>query len=207
MHTKSMLAIAAVAAAGGGVHAEVVPFTGWVEESTEMTGATFSGTADYSFAGGDTGSLVLSIMNDTPADVSGFLTGLVFNIGSSDAAAMAELVGASDPDFLDTGEENAAPFGMFDAGAALNANWQGGGNPSGGIAVGDMETFEFLVTASDASSLTALDFLGGGTEIGMVVRFGGLADGGSDKVPNFVPAPGAAALLGLGGLVAMRRRR
>jgi MYXO-CTERM domain-containing protein len=41
-----------------------------------------------------------------------------------------------------------------------------------------------------------------------VVRFRGMAEGGSDKVPaNQLPAPGAIALLGLTGAVSRRRRR
>jgi MYXO-CTERM domain-containing protein len=39
-----------------------------------------------------------------------------------------------------------------------------------------------------------------------VVRFRGMENGGSDKVPaNQLPAPGAAALLGLAGLLVRRR--
>jgi hypothetical protein len=46
---------------------------------------------------------------------------------------------------------------------------------------------------------------------GMSVRFTGISAGESATVTNFtytlVPTPGAAALLGLGGLLAARRRR
>jgi len=187
--------------------ADIIGFSGAVGASTEMTGATYSGTMDYQFTGDDMGTLFLTIANDTPEDVGGFLTGVVFNVNSNDDEAAAQLVLASDPDFLDTDEEAAPPFGTFDAGVALGANWSGGANPALGLGVGAEGVFEFKVTASDASSLMAIDFLGGSLdEIGMVVRFRGLNDGGSDKVPN-VPAPGAAGLLALGGLFAARRRR
>jgi hypothetical protein len=45
---------------------------------------------------------------------------------------------------------------------------------------------------------------------GMSVQFSGISAGESATITNFtyvVPTPGAAALLGLGGLLAARRRR
>ncbi|MBX3409403.1 MAG: PEP-CTERM sorting domain-containing protein [Phycisphaeraceae bacterium] len=47
----------------------------------------------------------------------------------------------------------------------------------------------------------------GAEEAGWVVQNGGTQSGGHVYVISFVPAPGALALLGMGGLVAARRRR
>lgn len=198
-------AFAAVGAVTAFAHADIVNFSGSVGDSTGQTGATYSGTIDYTFDGGSAGSLVITLSNDTPQNVGGFLTGFVFNIDSTDPAAAASLTSAGNPNFLDTGSENAAPFGLFDAGAALGADWTGGGQPSGGIAVGGAAAFSFDITASDASNLSASSFLNGPNDFDFVVRFRGLTGGGSDKVP--VPAPAATALLALAGAFATRRSR
>lgn len=186
-------------------NADIIGIGGSIGDSTEQTGATFSGTIDYTHLGGSSGSVVITLDNDTPPAVGGYITGFVFNIDSMDAGASAVLSSATNPNFLDTGNEPAPPFGDFLAGAALGADWTGGGSPNGGIAVGDSAMFTFDVTASDAGSLSALSFINGPNDFDFVVRFRGLNNGGSDKVP--VPAPSGAAALGLGALMAARRRR
>lgn len=185
--------------------ADIINISGDVGNSTEQTGATFSGTISYLFNGGSSGTAVISLINETPPAVGGFLTGFVFNIDSTDGAASATLTSASNPLFLDTGSESAAPFGMFDAGAALGANWLGGGSPTGGLAVGQTGSFTFSVIAADTSSLSASSFLNGPNEFNFAVRFRGLTGGGSDKVP--VPAPASLAAVVLGGGIATRRKR
>lgn len=199
------LAFGASVVLAGAASADIINISGSVPDSTEGTGATFSGTIDYTFNGGSSGTVIISLTNDTPPAVGGFLTGFLFNINSADAARAAALTATTDADFLDTGSDSGAPFGSFDAGAALGGNWLGGGSPNPGLAVGASGTFTFAVTASDAGSLTASSFITGPNEFNFVVRFRGLAGDGSDKVP--VPAPASAALLGLAGLAASRRRR
>lgn len=193
------------AIACAGAQADIVGLSGSVDDSAEQTGATFSGAIEYLSTGGGLGDLIISLANDTPVEVGGFLTGFVFNIDSADPAAAATLVSATNPNFLDTGGADALPFGFFDAGAALGGNWSGGGAPSGGIGPGAFGVFTFRVSASDADLLTASSFLSGPNEFDFVVRFRGLADGGSDKVP--VPTPGALAALGIAGAFGARRRR
>jgi hypothetical protein len=149
--------------------------------------------------------IVFSVTNTTSSSVGGFFTGLVFNIGSSDSSATASLSSTSDSDFLDTGVEAANPFGTYDAGAALKANWSGGGNPSKGIGAGLSGMFAFAITATDASSLSAMSFVGDGSDVAL--RFRGLANGQSDKLLieepllNIVPLPApvlaGGAMLGL----------
>jgi MYXO-CTERM domain-containing protein len=63
---------------------------------------------------------------------------------------------------------------------------------------------------ANASALTSDSFVSGGSvtdPYAFIVRFRGMDDGGSDKVPaNQLPSPGAMALLGLSGLMTRRRR-
>lgn len=205
---KSMIipAIGLLALVGTSASAASLNISGDINTSNGGTGSAFSGGMEYVFNSGNTGTLTVSLTNTTSLSIGGYLTGFVFNIDSSDNAASASLFSATNANFLDTGSENAAPFGSFDAGAALGANWSGGGNPSAGIAIGATESFEFTITASDASSLSSMSFVGlNGTDF--AVRFRGLDNGGSDKLLATIPTPGtgALALLGLG--VATRRRR
>lgn len=199
--TVSVLGVVGMTASNA--HADLMSVSGDATTSVEGTGVTFGGMLDYSFDSGSSGTLSITISNTSDASLGGYLTGFVFNILSSDALASATLSSASNVSFLNTGTENAAPFGIFDAGAALGANWTGGGTPSFGLGIGQSGTFEFLVSASDANLLTAQSFVGDGSDF--AVRFRGLDNGGSDKL--LAPAPGtsAIALLGLG--LAARRRR
>lgn len=204
MRGISLSAIAVFALAGV-ASADVVNISGSVFNSAEQTGANFTGTLDYTYGGGSSGTLIVSLTNTSPMAVGGWLTGFVFNIDSTDAGRSAILTGATNANFLNTGAATASPYGSFDAGAALGANWEGGGSPTDGIAVGGSAMFTFAVSALDANVLSAASFMSGPNAWNFLVRFRGLNDGGSDKVPG-VPAPGALALLGLGAAAARRRR-
>lgn len=199
------LSVIAVLAVAAGAQADIVNISGSVLDSTEQTGANYAGSLNYTYGGGSSGSLIVSLTNTTPGGVGGFLTGFVFNINSTDAGASAILTSTTNANFLNTGNEAAPPFGNFDAGAALGADWTGGGSPTGGIAVGGSAMFTFAISALDANTLSAASFMTGPNNWNFLVRFRGLANGGSDKVPG-VPAPGALALLGLGAAAARRRR-
>lgn len=202
---KSKISAFAIALTATAASAGSLNIAGGMEQSMGSTGACFEGGIEYTFNGGTDGTLTISLTNMTDLSVGGYLTGFVFNIDSVDAGASASLLSTTDADFLDTGAENAAPFGMFMAGAALGANWEGGGNPSNGIAMGVTETFVFSVSASDASTLDAINFIGN-TGDNFAVRFRGLHNGDSDKVST-IPAPGTGALAMLGLGIASRRRR
>lgn len=168
--------------------------------------ANFSGSLDYLHIGGNQGLLTVSLTNTTDPLVGGFITGFAFNIDSADAAATALLI-AGDYPFVGMVNVNGTPFGTFDAGAAISGNFQGGGPPNNGIAVGNTGVFVFNVFASDAASLTETSFISA-SGVNFLVRMMGLDDGGSDKVPGLqVPTPATAALLILAGLTGTRRRR
>lgn len=216
--TRQIISTCAIALIAGSASADTVAIFGDASSSIENTGAKFTGSVGYDFVSGNTGTLTVSLTNTTPESVGGFLTGFAFDIASIDASASATLFSATNTNFLNTGEEDASPFGTFDAGAALRANWSGGGNPNFGIPAilgveaGTTETFIFTVSASDASTLSAASFLGDSGNW-FAVRFRGLNDGGSDKLlVNVVPLPTSAlaglGMLGLGlGIRTARRRR
>ena len=212
MKTRNkIITTCAIAMIAGSVNADTVAFFGDIASSNGMTGASFSGSVGYDFVSGNTGTLTVSLTNTTAPSIGGFLTGFVFDIAGVDAGASATLSSATNSNFLNTGSENAMPFGIFEAGAALKAKWEGGGPPSDGLAIGDSGIFEFIVNASDASSLSASSFLGD-TGDWFAVRFRGLDNGGSDKLLiNVVPLPSAAVaglgMLGLGLGVRTARRR
>jgi len=178
--------------------------------STENTGCDFTAQLDYLYNGGNSGTLSVLLTNTTSGSIGGFITAFVFNIASSDPGRAGVLFSTTDPDFEDAGGESANPFGSpFDAGASTSGGFEGGGPPSRGIGVGSSATFVFDITASDAGSLDETSFINGPYAFDFIVRFRGLVDGGSDKVPGkLIPAPGgAAALLCGAGLMSLRRRR
>jgi MYXO-CTERM domain-containing protein len=193
--------------------ADVIAIESDTSASTEGLGA-YSGWMQYTAGIFDgTGTLTISLTNTSDADNGGYITGLAFNIDSDDANATAVLSSTDYSGFSNIEDANAAPFGTYDAGAALGGNWLGGGSPHGGIAVGESGLFEFMVEAIDASSLLTENFLASSGQHPFVVRFRGFEDDGSDKVPGIpsttvVPAPAAAlGLFALAGLAGHRRRR
>lgn len=198
---------AALALTASLASAQVVTFSGDVAASGEGTGATFSGSLEYVHLGGDAGRLSIELTNDSSVAVGGFLTGFIFRGSVGDDPIGASLGSADPTTFLDTGPVDAGSFGSFDGGAALDGNWQGGGTPSFGLDLSETGRFTFDIDSANASLLTSASFIGTVDEPGMVMRFRGLEGGLSDKVPVFVPAPSALAVLGLGGLIATRRRR
>jgi len=180
---------------------------------------SFTGTIEYNFDG-DPGDddLFITLKNTTDPNIQdppNLITAFVFNINGD---ATATLDPDPDGDFENVVNEDAQPNGTFEFGAAIGGSYNGGGNPNGGVAVGDTRTFAFDVEGTDASSLTAIDFFselstnpqGGGAEVFMV-RFRGGEE--SDKVPGeIIPLPPAAwmglAMLGaLGTIKKIRSRR
>lgn len=209
MLKKEFVAVAGVCLGAAVASADSVAIQGIVSASAEQTGATYSGSLEYNFISGTTGELKVSLTNDTPASIGGFLTGFLFR---ADTLTGTSLNSANPSAFLSTGAESASPFGMFDGGAALTGSFLGGGSPTDGLAVGESGMFVFSVTSATAATISAADFLGSLDNPGFLARFRGLADGGSDKVPGggflvAVPLPGAGALAGAGLLVVGLRRR
>lgn len=215
--TLAALAGAVVMGMTASAHGAFIQIVSDSASSTENLGA-FTGSVDYAFdeiAG--IGTLTISLTNTSDPDNGGYITGFVFNIDA--ANVVADLISGTHA-FLNAPNQNAMPFGNpFTAGAALGANpqaqsgnFQGGGNPTRGIAVGDTGTFTFAVTGAAASTLTPMSFVSGSYAHNFIVRFRGFNDDGSDKTPAIpvsIPAPATTLLplLGLAGLSGGRRRR
>lgn len=170
------------------VQADTIQLSGLVSASTEELGK-FGATLDYQFVEPGKGLLTVSLLNASPMDNGGFITGFVFDFVSTDPQAKATLLpGSAYPFTFAAG--NAQPFGRaFKAGAALGGSFQGGGNPTAGIPVGATGVFVFSIQASDAEMLSAASFASGPNMYDFVVRFRGFADGGSDKVPGVEVCP------------------
>jgi hypothetical protein len=190
--------------------ADIIYFTSNASSSTEQTGASFDGLVEYNFLGGNSGEVTVSLTNTTDPGIGGFITGFVFNINSVDPDATASLTSGTNSNFVGLQNVSAQPFGMFDAGAAVSGDWEGGGSPAGGIGLGQTASFVFSILASDASSLSAISFLTGSNQFNFVGRMRGVGKNGedSDKIPVVVvPAPMSVAVFALAGLMGTRRRR
>lgn len=184
--------------------------------SVSLTGAgaigAYSGTLSYD---ADAGLLSVSLTNTSPADNGGFITGFVFNLADDLPPLTLALDAASAAPFQFVTNESGSPYGTFDYGAALGGNLLGGGNPTGGIAVGQTRVFNFQVSGAPPSMSAASILAGGngdpdGSDYPFLVRFRGFDDDRSDKVPGtLVPLPAAAwgGLAMLAGLAIARWRR
>ena len=204
----TMLGLVGVLGVSTSASADTINIFADMRNSTEGLG-DFSGMFTYDFVLGNMGMLTVDLTNDIDPGFAGFLTGFIFNFGSSDKDASAVLTSTTNAFFLAAPAPGGAPLGDPDVrGAPLGGNWLGGGTPMTGIGPSDSDTFTFDITAVDADSLSAASFLQGPYDFNFLVRFRGVGPDGdlSDKVPG-VHAPGALALLGFGALGQRRRRR
>ncbi|MFM1805250.1 MAG: hypothetical protein RL136_2129 [Planctomycetota bacterium] len=194
----------ATAFVAASAHGSMVSFTS--NPGLEGLGS-FTGSMEWAYPveGGDCGELAIRLVNTSPGENGGFLTGFAFNT-----------ISGLDIAFITQGDRwtgvagvAADPFGVFDYGVALDGNFLGGGSPVDGIAVGGERKFLFTVCA-EASVLEALqasDFFDESAGFGFVARFKGFNDDGSDKVTASLPSPGALALFACAGIGSRARRR
>jgi len=206
--TLASLASAAVALAAS---ADMVPINDNSTASTEGLGH-FTGTVAYTFLGGSSGRLDVSLTNTTDASLGGYITAFMFRTQPS-AGTVTSMLSTWDNN-LDTNIPAGTSGSPWNAtgigGAGTGGSWLAGGAPSGGVAVGATGHWSFAIDGANANQLTSDAFVSGNLisdAYAFVVRFRGMANEGSDKVPaNQLPAPGAAALLGLAGAMTRRRR-
>ncbi len=205
-HATIATATAAVACLCGSASADA--FFGDVGSSASQTGATYSGTLAYEFVSASVGELTITLTNDTPDSVGGYLTAVAFRFDTLDPGAWTSLISSSVAGLTNTGSVNGAPYGTFAGGIGTGGQFEGGGKPSNGVAPGATATFVWAIHAFDAALLNDASFLDAANTPGLIARFRGLSNGGSDKVPGFaVPAPASLALAGFAGLISSRRRR
>lgn len=186
---------------------------------------SYTGLIEYIGTTEASGSLMLSLTNTTPV-YGGYITAVAFN-NPGDSITSVTSFSSGDPDFQLLGEPDfdggvsASPYGDFDLGASLGNGWLGAGSPVAGIAVGETATFTFNF-AGNLAGVTTNSFIaelstGTQTPEALIVRFRGMMDGQSDKVPGTfdelapppgeIPEPGTYAMMGLGlGLAAMARK-
>ena len=142
---------------------------------------------------GDT--LTIQLNNTTPVAFGGFLTADAFLLP---AGVTATLESTTNTNFTLSQNPSVNPFdnmGGFAFNYLLSAtsnDWEGGGNPGGGIAAGSSATFVLLLSGG----------LGNVTESGVLgsqaIRFRGFLNGGSDK-DLITPGNGSGAGGGGGG--------
>jgi hypothetical protein len=187
------ITVAGVAQAGVAISGNTSTSTGGLDD--------FTGTVNYN----STTDIFTVTLENTLAPTGNLITGFAFDTPTGYRATLQSPANG----FQNLVDPSTAPFGTFTSGAALGGDWLGGGNPNGGIALDQTETFNFLITGTKPNTLFTESFLPGD----FAVRFRG--GNGSDKLlsapsGSTVPLPqavwpGIAALLGLG--LASRRSR
>ena len=212
---RSAIALAVATCAVSAAMADMVPFTENASLSTSGLGS-FSGTLTYTYLGSGNGRLDVAMTNTTRPDIGGFITAFMFRVPESMGAVSSSLatwdngVNSNIPSGT-----NAPPFpGTWIGGAGVAPDWLSHGAVHDGIGVGSTGHWSFNISGENASLLSAASFIYDSVNLdpyAFIVRFRGMAlqpDGSdSDKVPGRdVPAPGAAALVGLAGLLSRRRR-
>jgi MYXO-CTERM domain-containing protein len=203
---SSVVALSLLGAIAVPASASMTSIEGNLALSTEGL-ADFTGFLDYQFLGGNQGQLTVTLTNTTDPSVGGYLTAFMFRTPESFGGFTSSLVSSTYAAMTDIpAGSNGSPFpGVWLGGAGLGASWLSGGSPNDGVAVGSTGQWVFSITGAMASGLDAADFVDGDA-YAFIVRFRGLTDGGSDKVPASTPAPGAL-VLGAMGLAFSRRRR
>jgi len=177
--------------------------------STESIGS-FVGDVKYSY-GNNIGTLSFELENNTK-DGSGFITGLAFLLPNHSIQVTKDEFTDNSFEFLTS--PKASPYGDYDSGAAIGGKWTGGGQPIGGIAVGEKATFSFKLTGTGLNNLDITDFTSNNSFA--AIRFKGITAGaGSDKHTAGgngggaqVPEPATIFLLGSGllGLFGYRKK-
>jgi len=175
----------------------------------------FNGAFNYVPVDAAHGTLNITLNNTSPAGNGGYLTAFAFNNPGQRVTGAA--LWSSDVHFHLLGAPsfnngiNGAPFGGFDIGASTGNSFEGGGNPSNGIAVGHADDFVFHLTGNGLNTLTTNDFFtvysvppGNGEGVqSLVARFRGFNNGGSDKLPGIdppiaTPEPATLMMSGMG---------
>lgn len=150
--------------------------------------------------------LQFDILNTSPFDNGGFLTGFVFNVPAGVRALYNDVLPGEG--FDQVSGVTVLPYGTFSTGVALGKEFFEGGNPENGLFPTESQTFFFNITLDGTPAgdlLNVQDFLSLATQDGeepavMVARFREFDSGGDQLAPALIPLPMAAwsALSGMG---------
>ena len=177
---KRIHALAALATLALGAGAFAGPVTYDFSSTESLHGrASFTGSAVYD---NTNDTLTFDITNTS----KGALTAFAFEAPKGDAAKFVRPAGSSFKDDRNKKDiVNAAPYGKYEGGAAVNGKW-GSTAAKKGLAAGQSETFVFDVTGSNASSLTTADFFND-TKAEVVAHFAGFKGHKQDKAGRIWP--------------------
>jgi MYXO-CTERM domain-containing protein len=208
----SLSSFVAATCLAGAVHASAMPIYSVGALSTEGLGAV-TGSVEYTYLGSNTGQLAVSLTNTTDPAIGGYITAFMFRTPESMGTISSSMLSSSHPALTNIpAGASGVPFpGSWIGGAGTGGTWLAGGSPNGGVGVGQTGNWLFQITGAMASMLTNSMFVGGNSNTdpyAFIVRFRGMENDGSDKVPGeHVPSPAALSLVALAACAATRRRR
>lgn len=204
--------IVAATCLAGASHASSLPIFSNGALSTEGLGS-FVGSVEYTYLGSNTGQLAVSLTNTTDPMIGGYITAFMFRTPESMGTISSSMLSSSYPALTNIpAGASGSPFpGSWIGGAGTGGSWLSGGSPNGGVGVGQTGSWLFQISGAMASMLTSSIFVGGNSNTdpyAFIVRFRGMENDGSDKVPGeHVPSPAALSLVALAAGAATRRRR
>lgn len=187
--------------------ASFVQFTS--NESATGRGS-YTGTMEWVHSeGAGSGTLRVTFTNTSALANGGFLTAFGFNTAQGASALFSSELNGTARRWRALSNFTVRGFGTFDSGAGLGGRWRNGTSPIYGISVGRTKGFEFDVFGDPEllAAMTVDSLIDESNGIGVIARFRGFDDGGTDTVTARLPAPGAFAVLGLGLGVFRRRAR
>lgn len=166
-----------------------------------------------------TGSVVtITLTNTSPVANGGFITADAFNLAANTTISnfsavnvLANNTTTPNTNFgITQGVISASPFDNRNTLISTGGDFEGGGNPTTGIGVGQTVRFTFTLGGAGAGANTETSIF-----TSEFIRFRGFNDGGSDKTmvsatpAAAVPEPTTMLLLGSGlaGVAARIRRR
>lgn len=186
--------------------------------NVEPYNTTFTANVNLQALANGNSRLTIDVINTTTSSSpGGFITGVAFSTPDLASYISGSYTTTNGNFTLLSGSVSTSPYPDQDMGAALGGSWLGGGSPSGGVSWSPGGTNDVVFTYDfSGQSVTEDQFksamLGTSSAPGFLVRFKGLAGGGSNKVPAIaVPEPTSVVLLGLGvvgmSMLGMRRQR
>jgi hypothetical protein len=175
-------------------------------------GGAYQGTIVWSYSSGSAATVTVSLTNTS--SVTSNLAAFV--VGLADTSMTVTQVSAPTNFAKLTGNGlKATPFGDYDWGSASTGSFNGGGNTTG-LAKGQSGTWVFSIsgTAAALAAVSTPAVFNGVNQWDFVVHIKGITSGSSsvsEKLTSTfgtvaVPAPGAAALVGIAALATRRRK-